>query len=257
MTDTRAGRPSVQVVVGDAQQVAARAADVVEELLRERPDAVLGLATGSSPEALYAELVRRHERGLSFARTRAVLLDEYVGLPAEHPQRYANVIRRELTDALDIDPAAVHSLSGDVTSPEEVAAEVARYEDLVRGLGVDVQVLGIGHDGHLAFNMPGTPFDARTHAEELSASTVQANARFFGGDPGAVPRRVLTQGLGTILAARRLLVLADGEDKAEAVRRTVEGPVSEDWPASVLQRHPDVTLYVDTAAGSLLNAPRA
>jgi len=241
----------MEVVITTPAECASLAADAVERLLRDKPDAVLGLATGSSPLALYEELVRRYESGrISFARARAFLLDEYVGLPADHPERYAAVIERELASRVDFAPGAVRAPDGGAA---DLAAACAEYEAAIRDAGgVDLQVLGIGTDGHLAFNEPGSSLASRTRIKTLAEQTRIDNARFFDGDASAVPRHVLTQGLGTILEARHLVLLASGRAKAEAVHRMVEGGVSAMWPASVLQMHPHVTVLLDDAAASRL-----
>ena len=227
------------------------AADRVEHLLRTLAHPVLGLATGSSPLPLYRELIRRHrEEGLSFAHATAFTLDEYVGLPADHPQRYRNVIAAELTDHVDLDPARVHGPDGDAA---DVPAACRAYEDAIAAAGgVDLQVLGIGSDGHIAFNEPGSSLASRTRIKTLTRSTRLDNARFFGGDVEQVPRHCLTQGLGTIMQARHVVLAATGEGKAEAVAQLVEGPVSAAWPATVLQHHPHVTVLLDDAAASRL-----
>ena len=241
----------MEVVIAPAAQLAALAADVVEHLLRTRPHPVLGLATGSSPLAVYDELARRHEsQGLSFAHARAFLLDEYVGLPAGHPERYRHVIAREIAERVDFAPEAVQG-------PDGLAADLpvacAAYERAIADAGgVDVQILGIGTDGHVAFNEPGSSLASRTRIKTLTRQTREDNARFFGGDVDAVPTHCLTQGLGTIMAARHLVLLATGRGKAEAVHQLVEGPVSAMWPATVLQHHPHVTVLVDDAAASRL-----
>jgi glucosamine-6-phosphate deaminase len=239
----------MEVVIGP--DGARLAADAVEALLRAKPDAVLGLATGSSPLALYAELVRRHrESGLSFAHARAFLLDEYVGLPPGHPERYASVIDRELASRVDFAPGAVRGPDGDA---DDVPAACAAYEEAIRASGgVDLQILGIGTDGHLAFNEPGSSLASRTRIKTLTEQTRRDNARFFGGEADAVPRHVLTQGLGTIMEARHLVLLAAGRAKAEAVHHMVEGAVSAMWPATVLQMHPHVTVLLDDDAASRL-----
>ncbi|NLE70573.1 MAG: glucosamine-6-phosphate deaminase [Actinomycetales bacterium] len=241
----------MEVVITTPAECARLAADAVERLLRDKPDAVLGLATGSSPLALYEELVRRHEAGrVSFARARAFLLDEYVGLPADHPERYAAVIDRELASRVDFAPGAVRAPDG---AAADIPAACAAYEAEIRAAGgVDLQVLGIGTDGHLAFNEPGSSLASRTRIKTLAEQTRLDNARFFGGDAEAVPRHVLTQGLGTIMEARHLVLLASGRAKAEAVHRMVEGAVSAMWPASVLQLHPHVTVLLDDAAAGRL-----
>ena len=212
---------------------------------------VLGLATGSSPQLAYRELVRRHrEEGLSFAGVRAFLLDEYVGLPAGHPESYRQVIRRDLTDAVGLDPEVVHGPDG--SSPDPLRA-ARQYEEQLSTAGpVAVQLLGIGANGHIGFNEPGSSLASRTRVKTLTEQTRQDNARFFGGDVDAVPRHVLTQGLGTILRAEHLVLVATGEAKAAPVAAAVEGPLSASCPASVLQLHPHVTVVLDEAAGSRL-----
>lgn len=238
-------------VVIEAPDVLARlAADAIESLLRERPDAVLGLATGSSPLAVYDELARRHVAGLSFARARAFMLDEYVGLPADHPERYRTVIEREFASRVDIPASAVRGPEGNAT---DLPAACREYEAAIAAAGgVDLQILGIGTDGHVAFNEPGSSLASRTRLKTLTEQTRIDNARFFGGDVSAVPRHVLTQGLGTIGDARHLVLLATGRGKAEAVHHMVEGAVTALWPASVLQLHPHVTVLLDDAAASRL-----
>lgn len=241
----------MQVVIADGAQIARRGADVFEQVLLERPDAVLGLATGGSPLPVYDELVRRHEAsGLSLAAASAFLLDEYVGLPAEHPERYRNVIDRELVSRVDLDPERVHGPDG---LAEDLEAACAAYEEMIAAAGgVDLQILGIGTDGHIAFNEPGSSFGSRSHVASLTRQTREDNSRYFGGDVDAVPRKALTQGLATIMAARRIVLVARGGRKAEAVHQMVEGPVSASWPATILQHHPSVTVLVDEAAASKL-----
>lgn len=241
----------MEVVIAEPAELASIAADAVEELVARRPDAVLGLATGSSPLALYDELARRVGAGsLSLARARAFLLDEYVGLPPGHPQSYREVIARELLERVDLPPEHVHVPDGNAG---DVPAACAEFEAWIAAAGgVDLQVLGLGTDGHLAFNEPGSSLASRTRIKTLALRTRQDNARFFGGDVDAVPTHAITQGLGTIMGCRHAVVLASGEGKAEAVAQMVEGPVSASWPATVLQHHPHVTVLVDDAAASRL-----
>ncbi|WP_273651667.1 glucosamine-6-phosphate deaminase [Cellulomonas fimi] len=241
----------MEVVIAPAAQLARIAADAVERLLRARPTAVLGLATGSSPLAVYDELARRHaEEGLSFAHARAFMLDEYVGLPADHPERYRNVIEKEIASRVDFADGAVQGPDGLAT---DVPAACAAYEQAIADAGgVDLQILGIGTDGHVAFNEPGSSLASRTRIKTLTRQTREDNARFFGGDVDQVPTHCLTQGLATIMAARHLVLLATGRGKAEAVHQLAEGPVSAMWPATVLQHHPHVTVLVDDAAASRL-----
>ncbi|MFC7405112.1 glucosamine-6-phosphate deaminase [Georgenia alba] len=239
------------VIQPGSAQIASLVADAVERLLTETPDAVLGLATGSSPLAVYDELVRRHEAGrISFARARAFLLDEYVGLPADHPERYRNVIEKAFTGRVDLPSEHVQGPDG---SAQDVPAACAAYEEAIAAAGgVDLQLLGIGSDGHIAFNEPGSSLASRTRIKTLTRQTRQDNARFFGGDVDAVPHHCLTQGLATIMSARHLVLLATGSAKAEAVHQLVEGPVSAMWPATVMQHHPHATVLLDGAAASRL-----
>ncbi len=225
-------------------------ADAIEALIARRPDAVLGLATGSSPLPVYDELTRRHEqRRLSFAATSAFLLDEYVGLAAGHPQSYRAVIEREFTSRIDLGAARVHGPDG---SAADLPAACAAYEASIADAGgIDLQLLGIGADGHIGFNEPGSSLASRTRLKTLTAQTRRDNARFFESID-AVPHHVLTQGVGTILGARHLILVATGESKADGVATTVEGPVSAFCPSSALQLHPHVSVVIDEAAASNL-----
>lgn len=204
----------------------------------------LGLATGSSPTSVYQELIRRHrEEALSFAAAQAFLLDEYVGLPNGHPQSYAHVIRTEFTDYVDI--GQVHGPDG---AAEDVFAAANSYDaSIVEEGPIDLQLLGIGVNGHIGFNEPGSSLGSRTRVTTLTEQTRQDNARFFDGID-EVPRHVITQGLGTISSARHLVLIATGQHKAAAVAAAVEGPLTASCPASVLQLHPRVTVVVDEAA---------
>ncbi|MCB7136427.1 glucosamine-6-phosphate deaminase [Cellulosimicrobium marinum] len=241
----------MEVVIAPAGELAVLAADAIESLVRSRPQAVLGLATGSSPLKVYDELVRRHEEsGLSFARARAFMLDEYVGLPAEHPERYRNVIETEIASRVDFAPGAVQGPDGNAG---DLVGACAAYEAAIADAGgVDLQILGIGTDGHIAFNEPGSSLASRTRIKTLTAQTREDNARFFGDDVDQVPQHCLTQGLATIMSARHLVLLATGKGKAEAVHQLVEGPVSALWPATIMQMHPHATVLVDDAAASRL-----
>jgi glucosamine-6-phosphate deaminase len=236
------------IILPDDLEVAAVAADAIEALVRAKPDAVLGLATGSSPLPVYDELARRHRRqGLDFARVRGFGLDEYVGLAPGHPQSYAEVLRRDFARRLEIDPA-------NVTVPDGAAADLPAacrdFEQAIRDSGgVDLQLLGVGTDGHIGFNEPASSLVSRTRIKTLTGQTRRDNARFFS-DPGEVPHHVVTQGLGTILEARHAILVATGVRKAEAVRNLVEGPLAAFCPASVLQLHPHATVLVDEAAAS-------
>jgi glucosamine-6-phosphate deaminase len=241
----------MEVVIEAPDELARLGAGTIEKLLQSRPDAVLGLATGSSPLPIYDALVRLHAQdGLSFAGATAFTLDEYVGLPPEHPERYRNVIEHEIAERVDFAPGAVHGPDG---LAADLAAACAEYEDAISEAGgVDLQILGIGTDGHVGFNEPGSSLASRTRIKTLTEQTRADNARFFGGDIDQVPQHCLTQGLATIMAASHIVLIATGRAKADAVHHLVEGPVSAMWPATILQHHPHVTVLVDNAAASRL-----
>lgn len=239
------------VILQDSAAIAAIAADAVGALLVRKPTAVLGLATGSSPLAIYDELASRCDAGaVSFRQARGFTLDEYVGLPADHPQRYRNVIHEVFVSKVDFAPGAVWGPDG---LAKDIPAMCAAYEDAIAGQGgVDLQILGIGTDGHIGFNEPGSSLASRTRIKTLTLQTRRDNARFFDGDVDLVPTHCLTQGLATIMAARHVIVVATGRHKAEAVHQLVEGPVSAMWPATILQHHPHVTALLDGAAAQRL-----
>lgn len=238
------------VILSGKEQAGALAADAIEALLRAKPDAVLGLATGSSPLPIYDELARRHrDAGLSFAAAQGFALDEYVGLPPGHPESYAEVIRRDFSQRVDIDPARVHAPDG---AAANIAVEGDRYEAAIKAAGgVDLQILGLGTDSHIGFNEPGSSLASRTRIKTLTEQTRQDNARFFES-VDEVPHHVITQGLGSIMDARHLVLIATGAQKARAVQATVEGPITAFCPGSVLQLHRHVTFLVDEAAASEL-----
>ncbi|MBT0568546.1 glucosamine-6-phosphate deaminase [Williamsia sp. CHRR-6] len=235
------------ITVDDPAEAGVVMADIVCEAV-DSGIRYLGLATGSSPLPAYRELIARHRAGrVSFAGTQAYLLDEYVGLPAGHPQSYAQVIRDEFTDHIDID--AVHGPDGTAADPAQAAQ--AYDAELCAIGGVDLQILGIGANGHIAFNEPSSPLTSRTRPATLTEQTRADNARFFD-HPDDVPRLVITQGLATISSAAHLLLVATGTHKARAIADAVAGPVSPACPASVLQAHPHATVVVDTAAAGML-----
>lgn len=241
----------MEVIISPDRELATLVADAVERLLRSENAPVLGLATGSSPLSIYEELVRRHEHnGLSFAHARGFTLDEYIGLRTSHPQSYRNVIDTELVSRVDFCEGAVRSPDG---MAADLAAESSDYDRAIAEAGgVDLQILGIGTDGHIAFNEPGSSLSSRTRTKSLANQTRVDNARFFGGDVEQVPMHCLTQGLGTIMEARHLMLIATGGHKAEAVHQMVEGPISSMWPATILQMHPHATVLVDDSAASRL-----
>ena len=241
----------MQVVIVDTPAEVGRvAAAKITQLIRRRADAVLGLATGSSPLAIYAELARQvREEGLDCTAVRAFALDEYVGLPAGHPESYRSVIQREVVEPLGLTPALVHVPDG---TAEDVVAACAAYEQRMSEVGpVDLQILGIGSNGHIGFNEPTSSFASRTRIKTLAPKTRADNARFFAS-ADEVPTHCLTQGLGTILDAKTLLLVAQGEKKADAVAKMVEGPVMSMCPATALQLHGDALVVVDQAAASRL-----
>jgi glucosamine-6-phosphate deaminase len=247
--------PEIRVVATRAQAWA-DAADLIGALLERRAGegrpAVLGLATGASTTGLHAELVRRHfERGLGFAGVRAFALDEYLPMSPDAEQSFAATLRRQLADAVGMDDEALTVPDGRADGEPALAAAAAHERALREVGGVDLQILGIGRNGHLAFNEPGTPLDGLTRPVDLAPTTRADAADRFGGLE-RVPRRAITSGLGTILRARELVLLAFGAGKADAVAAALQGPVTPDVPASVIQRHGAVTVWLDHDAASRL-----
>jgi glucosamine-6-phosphate deaminase len=239
------------IILADAKQIGGLAADAIGVLLSRKLDAVLGLATGSSPLVIYDELAARCDAGqITFGQARGFTLDEYVGLPADHVERYRNVIDKVFVSRVDFAPGAVQGPDGLAT---DIPAACAAYENAIRAAGgVDLQILGIGTDGHIAFNEPGSSLASRTRIKTLTRQTRVDNARFFGDDVESVPTHCLTQGLATIMAARHVVLVATGRSKSEAVHHLVEGAVSALWPATILQHHPHVTVLLDEAAARRL-----
>jgi len=234
------------VIVQSKEEAGSIAADAIRALVSAKPDAVLGLATGSTPLTTWAALAAS---GLDLSRVRGFALDEYVGLPAGHPESYRAVITREVVEPLGLTPSLVR-VPGDDGGPLSGAG--ARYEaDIEAAGGVDLQILGIGRTGHIGFNEPGSSLASLTRVKTLTEQTRADNARYFA-TVDDVPTHCITQGLGTILRARHLVLLAFGEAKAAAVAAALEGPVSASTPGSVVQLHPTVTVIVDEAAGSQL-----
>lgn len=241
------------LVAPSPQEAAQRAADAVLTGLARAAgrDPVLGLATGSSPLGLYRALARAVAQGRAdFASTHGVALDEYVGLPPGHPEGYRQVLLREVCDVIGLPPGRLCVPDASATDEATLDAAAAAFERRVTGLGgVDVQILGIGANGHLGFNEPGSALTSRTRVKRLSERTRRDNARFFGAH-GDVPTHCVTQGLGTILDARRLVLVATGDGKADAVAAALEGPLTASVPASVLQWHPDTVVCLDEAAAA-------
>ncbi len=237
------------IITKDYEELSEKAFAILRDVVLKKPDAVLGLATGSTPIGLYQKMVEDNRRGgVSYRTVRAVNLDEYVGLSPENEQSYRRFMRENLFDHIDIDLKNTHIENGVAPDLKE---ECARYDALLRALPRDLQLLGIGANGHIAFNEPGTPFDSETHVVDLTQNTIEMNARFFEREED-VPRRALTMGLKSIMDAKKVLILAVGENKADAVKGMLDGEISPSLPASVLRLHPDCTLIADEKSAALL-----
>ena len=236
-------------IVVSAEEAAVRAAELYRALLRRKPDAVLGLATGSTPLGLYAQLVALYRAGeISFAQATSFNLDEYVDLPPTHDQSYRYFMEKNLFSQIDLPQARIHVPSGLGVSEAALAA----YDEAIEAAGgIDLQLLGLGGNGHIGFNEPGTPFALGTHVVALTERTRRDNARFFAS-LDEVPTHAATMGVRTVMHARAILLLAFGRAKAEALAAALTGPVTPDVPASVLQLHPDVTVFCDKEAAALL-----
>ena len=237
------------VVTKDYEELSAKAAKIMLDVVKADPYAVLGLATGTTPLGLYGHMIKDHEKnGTSYAHVRTVNLDEYQGLPRTHAQSYAYFMRKNLFEGLKIDPENTNIENGMAADEEK---ECARYDALLERLPRDIQLLGLGSNGHVAFNEPGTPFSSGTHVVTLAESTVKDNARLFS-DISEVPRKAFTMGIRQIMQAKKILILASGANKADAVFKMVKGEVTEQVPASVLQLHPDCILIADKEAAAKL-----
>ena len=233
------------------QQLTVVAAEIVRDALLRKPNLVLGLATGSTPIALYEALVRMHRaEGLDFSEVTTFNLDEYVGIPRDHPQSYHTFMAKHFFDHVNIPIANRHIPQNTVANHEAFCQ--AYEETIVSAGGIDIQVLGIGADGHIGFNEPGSSLTSRTRVKTLTQSTLVANAVHFGGDVAAVPKMAITMGIGTIMAARQCLLLAYGDSKAVPIAQAVEGPMTASVPASILQMHPRTAVLIDEAAASQL-----
>ena len=234
----------------DYDALSRRAANLISAEVIRKPDCVLGLATGSTPVGTYRQLSAWNQKGdFSFKDVRTVNLDEYLGLPPTHDQSYRYFMQENLFDKIDIPFEHTHVPDGMAADPEQ---ECRRYDELVRSLGyADLQLLGLGRNGHIGFNEPGDCFRKETHVVEITQNTIEANARFFENE-AAVPKKAITMGIGCIMAARRVLLVASGANKAEAVYRTVCGPITPQCPASILQLHNDVVIVGDEEALSMV-----
>ena len=236
----------------DYYDMSRKAANIISAQVIMKPNCVLGLATGGTPVGTYKQLVEWYNKGdLDFSEVTTVNLDEYRGLPREHPESYWSFMHKNLFDLVNIRPEAVHLPDG---TNMDSAAECAHYDEIIRQLGgVDLQLLGIGHDGHIGFNEPGAAFELGTHCVSLTEETIEANKRFFDGDVNQVPKQAYTMGIKTIMQARKVLMVANGAGKADIVKKAFFGPVTPEVPASILQMHPDFTLVLDAEAASRLD----
>ena len=236
----------------DYEDMSRKAANIIASQVVLKPDCVLGLATGSTPIGAYKNLVEKYEQGdLDFSQVTTVNLDEYKGLPRENDQSYYYFMHDNLFDHVNVKPENTHLPDG---TKEDSDEECARYEELIRTLGgQDLQLLGLGHNGHSGFNEPDAIFEKATHCVDLQESTIEANKRFFASADD-VPKQAYTMGIGTIMQAKKILVVVSGEDKADTVAKAFFGPVTPEVPASILQFHKDVILVADEAA--LSKVPR-
>ncbi|MGO1319897.1 MAG: glucosamine-6-phosphate deaminase [Galactobacter sp.] len=236
------------VISTTAQESAQRAGEQVIRAIEATPGLVLGVATGSSPLGIYREVARAIEQGLDVSGITCFALDEYVGLDPDHPQSYATVVQQSIATPWGLEPEQINVPNGNAEDPRAAAAE---YDAAIAAAGgVGLQIVGIGSNGHIGFNEPGSSLASRTRIKTLHPRTRADNARFFGGEQDAVPLHCITQGIGTILDAKRVLMIAEGEAKAEAVAAMVEGPVSASCPASALQLHPHVQVFLDPESAS-------
>lgn len=234
----------------DYEDMSKKAANLIQAQVTMKPDSVLGLATGSTPIGTYQQLIERYRAGdLDFSGVRTVILDEYRGLTREDPQSYYYFMQEHLFLHINLAPGASYIPDG---TNADAQAVCAAYEETIRSLGgVDLQLLGLGNNGHIGFNEPADAFEKETHCVDLAQSTIEANARFFAS-VDEVPKQAYTMGVGTIMKAKKILVIVNGAGKAEILKKAFYGPVTPEVPASILQMHPDVTVIADeTACGGL------
>ena len=239
----------MKVVVGNNEKISALIAEEFIKVINAKPKCVLGLATGTSPLQVYADLAKANKEGrVSFKEVATFNLDEYIGLEGTHNQSYRYFMNENLFNHIDIDKERTHVLKG----TGDYLAYANQYDKLIEEFGgIDIQILGIGSDGHIAFNEPGTPFDSLTHVAELAKSTIVDNSRLFN-DISEVPTKAVTMGLKSIMNARKIVLIATGKNKAKAIYNLLKGPKTEEVPCSILQDHPDCTIYVDEEAYSLV-----
>ncbi|MBQ8291814.1 MAG: glucosamine-6-phosphate deaminase [Clostridia bacterium] len=237
------------IVTENYEEMSQKASEIIIGIVKNNPNAVLGLATGTSPIGTYQNMIKDHkENGTSYKNVSTVNLDEYVGLTADHDQSYAYFMRKNLFDGLDIDQTNTNLPCG---SAKDLKAECDRYNALLAKKVPDVQVLGLGSNGHIGFNEPGTPIDSVTHLVDLTESTIKDNSRLFAS-VDEVPRQALSMGIKNIMQAKSIVMVVSGKNKAAAVKGMVNGAVTPDLPASALQLHPFVTVICDKDAASLL-----
>ena len=239
----------MKVVVGNNEKISALIAEEFIKVINKKPNAVLGLATGTSPLQVYADLAKANKEGrVTFKDVATFNLDEYIGLEGTHNQSYRYFMNENLFNHIDINKERTHVLKG----TGDYLAYANQYDKLIEEFGgIDIQILGIGSDGHIAFNEPGTPFDSLTHVAELAESTIVDNSRLFN-DISEVPTKAVTMGLRSIMNARKIVLIATGKNKAKAIYNLLKGPKTEEVPCSILQDHPDCTIYVDEDAYSLV-----
>lgn len=237
------------IVVNDYAEMSEVALGIIKTAVTEKPNAVLGLATGSTPIGLYERMVEDHKAcGTSYKDVSTVNLDEYVGLPATHPQSYAYFMNTHLFDSIDINKENTHLPCG---VAEDRKSECAAYDALLEKLVPDVQILGIGSNGHIGFNEPGTPFESKTHVVSLAASTIKDNSRLFDSE-AEVPKKAFSMGISSILKSKKIVLMASGKNKAKAISALVDGEVTQEVPATALKTHPDVVVIADKDAAKLL-----
>ena len=237
------------IVVKNPIELGKKAFEYMADVVKSNPNATLGLATGSTPLPLYREMILDFEKnGASYSHIKTFNLDEYVGLDSSSEQSYIRFMKDNLFDSLDIDMKNVNIPNG---MAPDLQNECRRYSSVLSQNKVDIQILGIGGNGHIAFNEPGTPFDSKTHIVSLTEKTISDNARFFD-DISQVPTKALTMGIGEIVKAKLILILATGDNKADAVYNMIKGPISENCPASILQKHPNTIVILDEDAACKL-----
>ena len=239
----------MKVVVGNNEKISALIAEEFIKVINAKPNCVLGLATGTSPLQVYANLIKANKEGrVTFKNVTTFNLDEYIGLEGTHVQSYRYFMNDNLFNHIDIDKEKTHVLKG----TGDYLAYAKEYDGLIaKAGGIDIQILGIGSDGHIAFNEPGASFDSLTHVETLAESTIVDNSRLFN-DISEVPTKAVTMGLRSIMNARKIVLIATGKNKAKAIYNLLKGPKTEQVPCSILQDHPDCTIYVDEDAYSLV-----